>query len=238
MLDNTCINFVLVALLVLSKKTNTLQMSTSSSSRFKIVSCWSKAGVGTSIVLDYCNSPVGKAGSQNKINKETNCDENLPKEKGGKVKENIASRPPKLPRIVFDLGATPCFNDAISAGVVLISHGHMDHIGAIFSHARAYSVSKSPQNPPTYYVPLPLVEHLERARHAMTALDAANDGSGSRKTSLIEMNIVGVQPGDEFVLPIKKHLNGVQYVQTPKRIHTRTDNGYFFLNSFCFICQL
>eukprot|EP00521_Asterionellopsis_glacialis_P007181 CAMPEP_0195289526 /NCGR_PEP_ID=MMETSP0707-20130614/5766_1 /TAXON_ID=33640 /ORGANISM="Asterionellopsis glacialis, Strain CCMP134" /LENGTH=436 /DNA_ID=CAMNT_0040349543 /DNA_START=126 /DNA_END=1433 /DNA_ORIENTATION=+ len=177
-------------------------MSSSSPSRFKIVSCWSKAGVGTSIVLDYCNSPTagadGKQVNQKKVSH--------PKDKD-KEKTKL-NRSPRLPRIVFDLGATPCFDDAISSGVVLISHGHMDHIGAIFSHARAYSLSS--QNKPTYYVPTQLVEHLEQARRAMTALDAANDGSGSRKSSLIEMNIVGVQPGDEIVLPIKKHLNGVQ----------------------------
>lgn len=59
-------------------------------------------------------------------------------------------------------------------------------------------------------MPAPLIPELERAREAMSALDAANDGTGSRKSSMLQMNIVGVHPGDEIMLPIKKHLNNVK----------------------------
>ena len=45
------------------------------------------------------------------------------------------------PRIAIDIGATPCFDDAIPAKYVFVSHGHVDHVGALFSHARAHSVT-------------------------------------------------------------------------------------------------
>lgn len=79
-------------------------LSITMSGSMTLVSCWSKAGVGTSIVLEYTT--------------------------GGK----------KRPRVVLDCGATPIFNDCIRASTILISHSHLDHIGAIFSHARAHSV--------------------------------------------------------------------------------------------------
>lgn len=78
------------------------------SKSINLVSCWSKAGVGTSIVLEY-SGPDSK----------------------------------KRSRIVLDCGATPIYEDAIRASTVLVSHSHLDHVGAIFSHARAHSVAYS-----------------------------------------------------------------------------------------------
>lgn len=87
----------------------TVLLSLSSMSSIRLVSCWSKAGVGTSVVLEYNPNNGGK----------------------------------KRPRIVLDLGATPIYDESIRANTVLISHSHLDHIGAIFSHARAHSVACS-----------------------------------------------------------------------------------------------
>jgi ribonuclease Z len=133
---------------------------------FRIQSCWSKAGVGTCIVLDY----------------------------------------QKTNSIVLDLGATPNYGDTLRSGVVLLTHGHLDHVGAIFSHARAYSLMHSNLSA-TYYVPLELVPLLERAKACMDALDVENRAGASDKSGL-KMNFIGVTPGDEFDLPIKKHLKG------------------------------
>jgi hypothetical protein len=85
-----------------------------SSSHWKILSAWSKAGIGTNVVLELL--PQSSA------------------HQGGKKTKS-------LPRIAFDMGATPCFDDAIPAKYVFLSHGHIDHAGALFSHARAHSVS-------------------------------------------------------------------------------------------------
>jgi len=40
--------------------------------------------------------------------------------------------------IVFDLGCTPVFDQSIKSNTVILSHGHIDHFGGIFSHARAH----------------------------------------------------------------------------------------------------
>ena len=125
------------------------------STYFKLVACWSKAGIGTSIVVE---SSLGT-------------------------------------RIALDIGATQIFHEAAPAKIVLVTHGHLDHIGGIFSHARAHYSSSSP---PAYYVPSALAGKLEAARQAMSDLDSANDGSGCRTESLIAMNIIGVSPGDEI----------------------------------------
>jgi ribonuclease Z len=121
----------------------------------ELVSCWSKAGVGTSIVLEYRGA--GK----------------------------------KRPRILLDCGATPNYGEGIRASTVLISHSHLDHVGAIFSHARAHSVICS-GSVPTYYVPEQILENVIRAKAAMEALD------GDERQS--PMNIRSVKPGDEIDL--------------------------------------
>jgi L-ascorbate metabolism protein UlaG (beta-lactamase superfamily) len=85
-----------------------------SSTHWKIHAAWSKAGVGTNIVLELRSSTTSLAGSN-------------------------ATK--KMPRIAFDMGSTPVFDEAIPANYVFLSHGHVDHVGAVFSHARAHSVS-------------------------------------------------------------------------------------------------
>lgn len=104
------------------------------------------------------------------------------------------------------MGATPCFDDAIPAKYVFVSHGHVDHVGGMFSHARAHAVSCGGEAP-TYYVPAQLVPQIERCRDAMSLLDASHDeseegcsGGGGRTNSLIQMKLVPVHPGDEIAL--------------------------------------
>lgn len=142
---------------------------TSSNCNFRIVNCWSKAGIGTSVTVAY-----------------------------GDSKSNG-------PRIAFDLGATPAFEDTIHASVVLLSHGHIDHIGAIFSHARAHGLSCS-GSIPTYYLPKDILPLVIAAKEAMTVLNAAGDRAGSS----LNMHLVGVEPGDELTLPLRKHLKGTE----------------------------
>jgi len=145
---------------------------------FRVKSAWSKAGVGTSIVLQPQDA------------------------EGNAMKPSC--------RVVFDIGSTPTMADAFPASTVVVSHGHVDHVGGMFSHARAHSVEYG-DSTPTYYVPQPLVAKLEDARSAFSAMDAlCEEGSedGARSRSLLKMNIVGVEPGDELELPIKKLPDG------------------------------
>lgn len=110
-------------------------------------------------------------------------------------------------RVVFDIGSTPAIDIAFESDIVVISHGHVDHVGGIFSHARAHSVLFGGSTP-TYYVPSSLVERLEDARKATAALDAMSDGRGKRSEPLLRMNIVGVNTGDEIELKQKKSHRG------------------------------
>jgi len=97
---------------------------------------------------------------------------------------------------------------------VVYTHGHVDHVGGMFSHARAHSVAYGGSTP-TYFVPKPLVPKLDAARVAFSAMDALSDGSDdARSDSLLKMNIVGVEAGDEIELPITKLPDG-------KRLHLR-----------------
>jgi ribonuclease BN (tRNA processing enzyme) len=140
------------------------------SRHLSILNCWSKAGIGTSIVLS--------------------CD--------GEGKNNAGSR------IALDMGTTPAFGDCMSASVVLLTHGHVDHVGAIFSHAR---VRKLRSSIPTYFLPASIVPLVQAAKEAMMALD----GTGKcREKDLLEMKLIGVNPGDEFNLPLRKQFDGSQ----------------------------
>jgi len=67
------------------------------------------------------------------------------------------------------------------ADVVLITHGHVDHLGGIFVHAR------SRQTPATYLVPAEIMPHVVALRHAFEATDG----------HALPMNIRGVSPGEE-----------------------------------------
>ena len=87
-------------------------------SRVRLVACWSKAGIGTSVVVEYNNNNNNSHGKQQQQQR---------KNRGA--------------RIVLDIGATPIFDETIPSSVVLLSHGHIDHVGALFSHARAYAVA-------------------------------------------------------------------------------------------------
>eukprot|EP00581_Thalassiosira_minuscula_P011177 CAMPEP_0183721010 /NCGR_PEP_ID=MMETSP0737-20130205/13457_1 /TAXON_ID=385413 /ORGANISM="Thalassiosira miniscula, Strain CCMP1093" /LENGTH=407 /DNA_ID=CAMNT_0025950973 /DNA_START=5 /DNA_END=1228 /DNA_ORIENTATION=+ len=160
------------------------------STHWNILSSWSKAGVGTSIVMEL-KKPPSSPSSSSPVD----------------VRQNQPSAKKASPRISFDIGATRCFDDAIPAKYVFLSHGHVDHAGAMFSHARAHSVS-SGGTAATYFVPAQLMPQIEKCRDAMSLLDASNthtDEEGGRKTSLISMNLVPVYPGDE--VPLK----GIHY---------------------------
>ncbi|KAL9182268.1 hypothetical protein ACHAXT_012920 [Thalassiosira profunda] len=148
-----------------------MAMPSTSSTHWNLLAAWSKAGVGTSLVLELKTPPQ------------------TPGQKAS-------------PRIAFDIGATPCFDEAIPAKYVFVSHGHLDHVGAMFSHARAHAVTCGGSTP-TYFVPAQLLPQIEQCRDAMSALDASNahpENGGGRNRSLIKMNLVPVRPGDEVLL--------------------------------------
>ena len=86
---------------------------------------------------------------------------------------------------LFDCGYFS--SDTTSSKFVLISHGHIDHVGSCIAHARARGLGGSPA---TYFVPSDIVDHLSEARAAFEKLDNAP----------IAMKLVGINPGDEFTI--------------------------------------
>lgn len=88
--------------------------------------------------------------------------------------------------IAFDMGV--CRTDAIAAKHVFLTHGHVDHCGAVALHASARSVNGLP--PAHYVVPRPNVADLEKV---FTAYDALGDFPLPRTVS-------GAMPGDEFAI--------------------------------------
>ncbi len=170
-----------------------------SSNHWNIISSWSQAGIGTSFVLEL--NP-------------------------GSEQQRRDSSTTKTHRIAFDMGATPSFEDAIPAKHVFLSHGHIDHVGALFSHARARAVAFGGGGAATYFVPAQLLSRIEQCRDAMSELDASNnnrriqlvedgmrennnnnndEGGGTMTKRLLKMNLIPVHDGDE--IPLK----GIHY---------------------------
>jgi L-ascorbate metabolism protein UlaG (beta-lactamase superfamily) len=102
------------SLLLVLTVASTSHSYTMSSTHWKVHSAWSKAGIGTNIVLELRAPPSAKCSDVSKK---------------------------KMPRIAFDMGSTPVFDAAIPAKFIFLSHGHVDHVGGVFSHARAHSVA-------------------------------------------------------------------------------------------------
>ncbi|CAM9804258.1 unnamed protein product [Choristocarpus tenellus] len=89
--------------------------------------------------------------------------------------------------IVFDMGVCP--GEVVHAKHVFISHGHLDHCGAVVMHARLRA--KGDTRPPAkYYVPSGIVSSLEKVRQAFEEMNGQN----------IPMDIVGVSPGSRVDL--------------------------------------
>lgn len=106
-------------------------------------------------------------------------------------------------QIALDVGSTLIIQDTSSASIVLVSHGHLDHSGGLFSHARAHYLLFN--KVPTYYMPMALVSKVRNVERAMWELDSSkiNDNTCSAPTSPppgMPIHIVGVKPGDEIPL--------------------------------------
>lgn len=169
---------------------------------FQLKSIWSKAGVGTCCVLEYISSISDHRSSS-------------------------SSSSTKNFKVVFDIGSTPIFHDTISASHVVLSHGHIDHFGSMFSHARAHCLSFD--TIPTYYVPETLLDKFHQAKDLFSEIDAAcydfsdsnlDNISNEKKRchSLLQMNIVPVKAGVEIELKQKKIENGVQFYLRPFQV--------------------
>jgi ribonuclease Z len=88
--------------------------------------------------------------------------------------------------LLLDLGR--CSRTAVSQPVVLISHGHLDHIGAVVMHAARRALLGMSEG--TYVVPRIIEPQLERMFAAASELDGA----------AIPRRIIALAPGEELQL--------------------------------------
>ncbi|CAN0187179.1 unnamed protein product [Ectocarpus sp. 4 AP-2014] len=88
--------------------------------------------------------------------------------------------------VVFDMGVCP--SEVLHVAHVFVSHGHLDHCGAIVSHARLRALSQGP--PAKYYMGAELASGMEKVRKAFEEVEGAS----------IAMDIVAVGPEDRVDL--------------------------------------
>jgi ribonuclease Z len=88
--------------------------------------------------------------------------------------------------LVLDMGR--CSRTAVNQQVVLVSHGHLDHVGAITQHAARRALMKMPDG--VYLVPRMLVTAVERIFNGASELDG----------NPIPHRVVPIEPGEDFAL--------------------------------------
>jgi ribonuclease Z len=108
--------------------------------------------------------------------------------------------------VLFDLGR--CTRNAVNVPMVLVSHGHLDHIGAIAQHAARRAMMKMGES--TYVVPAAIRLHVERLFDAAGALDG----------NPIPRRVIGLRSGDE--LPLGKG----RWVRPFRTFHRVPSQGY------------
>ncbi len=87
-------------------------------------------------------------------------------------------------RLVLDMGR--CTQSAIHQPLVLLSHGHLDHMGAIAQHAARRSMLRMGES--TYLVPAAVARDVEELFNAAGRLDG----------QVIPRRVVPLSPGEEF----------------------------------------
>ena len=108
--------------------------------------------------------------------------------------------------LVLDLGR--CSNTAINHAVVVVSHGHLDHVGAVVQHAARRAMMKMGDS--IYLVSPHIAADVERLFEAAGSLDGHP----------IPRRIVPLAPGEDF--PIDKQ----RWVRPFETFHRVPSQGY------------
>ena len=98
--------------------------------------------------------------------------------------------------LVLDLGR--CSRTAVNQPLVLVSHGHLDHVGAVVQHAARRAMMKMGES--VYVVPASIAADVERMFAAAEALD------GGR----IPRRVVPLGPGEELDLGKRRRVRAFE----------------------------
>ena len=109
-------------------------------------------------------------------------------------------------RLVLDMGR--CTRTAIHQPLVLLSHGHLDHMGAVAQHAARRAMMHMGES--TYVAPAAVAGDLEELFNAAGRLDG----------QVIPRRVVPLAPGEEFA--ITKH----RWVRPFQTYHRVPSQGY------------
>ena len=109
-------------------------------------------------------------------------------------------------RLVLDMGR--CTRSAVQQPLVLLSHGHLDHMGAIAQHAARRSMMRMGES--TYVVPQAVARDVQELFNAAGRLDG----------QVIPRRVVPLAPGEEF--QIAKH----RWVRPFETYHRVPSQGY------------
>lgn len=109
-------------------------------------------------------------------------------------------------RLVFDMGR--CSRTAVNHECVAVSHGHLDHAGALAQHAARRAMLGMSEG--VYLVPAVIAEAVERLFNAASALDGY----------AIPRRVVPLEPGQDFPL------RGGRFLRPFATFHRVPSQGY------------
>ena len=109
-------------------------------------------------------------------------------------------------RLVLDMGR--CTRSSIQYPLVLVSHGHLDHMGAVAQHAARRAMMHMGES--TYVVPAAVARDVEELFNAAGRLDG----------QVIPRRVVPLEPGESFALG--KH----RWVRPFQTYHRVPSQGY------------
>jgi ribonuclease Z len=109
-------------------------------------------------------------------------------------------------KLLLDLGR--CSKTAVSSALVLVSHGHIDHMGAVAQHAARRAMMRMEEG--VYVVP----------RQVASQVEALFKAAGDLDGQVIPRRVVPLSPGDELALTKNR------FVRAFETFHRVPSQGY------------
>jgi ribonuclease Z len=109
-------------------------------------------------------------------------------------------------RLVLDMGR--CTPSAVNHPLVVVSHGHLDHVGALAQHAARRAMLNMTE--PTYLVPATAADAVQRLFNAAGELDG----------HAIPRRVVPLRPGEELAL------SSTRFIRPFATFHRVPSQGY------------